>query len=52
MTELERIKKYIKNTNLNMNTNYNIRVGEMIAVGQCDLFHAIGLAFQYGQAKG
>ena len=52
MTELERIKKYIKNTNLNMNTNYNIRVGEMIAVGQCDFFHAIGLAFQYGQAKG
>lgn len=52
MTELEKIKKYIQNTNLNIDTNYHIRVGEIMAVGQCDLFHAIGLAFEYGRAKG
>lgn len=53
MTELEKIKRYIQNTKLNhINTSYYIRVREMKAFGQCDLFYAIGLAFEYGRAKG
>ena len=56
MAELEKIKKYIENTNFSYQVKtYNMRVNEwekMANIASYTPYDAISLAFDYGQAKG
>jgi len=57
MSEIEKMKRYIDKTNLpdDPEDKFCFCLGEMKEIGefaQSDMFHALGLLFKYGKAKG
>lgn len=54
MTEIEKMKKYIERTKLNISATrpYQANAKEILAISDMPSFDAINLAFAYGRAKG
>lgn len=54
MTEIEKMKKYIERTKLNISATspYQANTKEILAISDLPSFDAIILAFAYGRAKG
>ncbi len=55
MSDLERIERYIKKTKVDERGLYDMLMSDMEAIYQSmqvDVVHAIGLAFDFGKAKG
>ena len=55
MTEIEKMKRYIKQTGLEKSKieNYSINSSQIIALhNDLDFFKALCMAFEYGQARG
>lgn len=54
MTEIEKMKKYIERTKLNISATspYQANLKEVLAISDLPSFDAVNLAFAYGQAKG
>ena len=54
MTEIEKMKKYIERTKLNISSAspYQMSARELFAASTLTVFDAVNLAFKYGQAKG
>ena len=54
MSEIEKMKRYIERTKLNISaaSPYQMSTRELFATSTLTVFDAVNLAFKYGQAKG
>ena len=53
MSEIEKIKRYIKNNEVPRNNRYDARSKEVLAMAlELDAIDAVMLAFTYGRIKG
>lgn len=52
MTGVEKMRRYIERTGAKFPTSYSMSMSELDALREMELFEALLLAFEYGQAKG
>lgn len=52
MTNVEKMRRYIKRTGAKLPAAYGLSMGELDALRGMSIFDALSLAFEYGQAKG